>query len=65
MNKPMSDEEYLRQNPHRCPVCGSEDLVYAPDVEFGGDFVTQDVKCEACGRHWDQIYILTGYEMQP
>jgi C4-type Zn-finger protein len=61
MTKPMSDEEYVRDT--RCPVCGSESLIYSPDVEFGGDFISQPVQCEHCGRHWDQIYVLTGYEM--
>jgi C4-type Zn-finger protein len=63
MTKPMSDEEYL--NDTRCPVCGSEDILIRSEVEFGGDFITQPVKCEACGRHWDQIYHLSGYELTP
>jgi C4-type Zn-finger protein len=63
MTKPMTNSDYV--NDTRCPVCGSPDLIYSPDVEFGGDFISQPVQCEACGRHWDQIYILTGYELQP
>jgi C4-type Zn-finger protein len=58
-----TNEEYL--NDTRCPVCGSEDILIRSEVEFGGDFISQPVQCEACGRHWDQIYILTAYEMKP
>jgi predicted RNA-binding Zn-ribbon protein involved in translation (DUF1610 family) len=65
MIKPMSDEEYLRQSPPRCPVCGSEDIIRCQDVEFGEGFITEPAQCEACGRWWEQIYTLTGFEMQP
>ena len=63
MTKTMTNEEYVRDT--RCPACGSPDLVFTSDVEFGGEFISQPVLCEACGRYWDQIYILTAYEMQP
>ena len=59
----MTNEEYV--NDTRCPICGSDDILIRSEVEFDGDFITQPVQCEACDRHWDQIYILTGYEMQP
>ena len=59
----MTNTEYVLDP--RCPICGSPDTIVSPDVVFGGDFIAQPVRCEACGRHFDQIYVLTGYEMQP
>jgi len=61
MTKTMTDEEYVAR--YRCPTCGSEDIHLTAFVpEFGGDFITLPVQCEACGRHWKNVYSLIGYE---
>lgn len=49
-----------------CPSCGSDDVDWAAfdsDITSGGDgFVTENVKCNACGCEWEEIYKTTPSE---
>jgi len=45
-------------NPHTCPFCGSEDIsggAYNSE-EYGS--VLQNVKCDGCGKKWEDHYKL-------
>lgn len=55
-----SDQDYVRTG--ACPRCGAETVEHSSNVVFGGDFVHQEAKCEACGFEWNNHYELTGFD---
>jgi len=56
----MTDEDYVASP--RCPRCGCNDIIYEQDIAFGGDFLAQNMTCEACWQTWVSIYTLTGFD---
>lgn len=45
--------------PDHCPFCGSDDIE-GDRMEIMGTSAYQPIKCNKCGKKWDDIYKLTG-----
>lgn len=57
----MTNEEYVKAGGCRCPFCGGTSLYGGfTEVDEGGAW--QPVFCEDCGKEWNDIYKLLGYE---
>ncbi len=60
----LTDSEYVRRGGGCCPFCRKdEDFdLCAPQSKSTGDILSQHVTCRACGRSYQDLYELTGYE---
>jgi len=59
----MSNEDYVKNGGLVCPFCMSDKIVAVPGSEkFHQTEAWQCVHCENCGRDWDEVYKLSGYE---
>ena len=57
----MTLEEYGKTGGLKCPFCKSENITGgAWSADFGAAW--QEVHCEACGKDWNDLYALTGYQ---
>lgn len=55
-----TQEEYLK-SPHKCPKCGSEEIVVNYD-HIDKTEAIQDVSCLSCRAEWRGVYKLVKYE---
>ena len=50
-------KEYIEHGGVRCPYCDSYDLkIQSPDFDYKMCWVS--VSCLACGKEWDEHYVL-------
>jgi len=59
---PVGNREYLSSGGSKCPWCGSDEIRAEGLVEVDGAREYQRVACNSCGKEWDDIWKLTGYE---
>jgi len=57
-----SQHKYVRLGFGACPQCGSQTLAHG-EVEMVGRSAYEDVRCQACGARWNNLYTLTGFEI--
>ena len=57
--KPLSQKKYL-ENPNVCPACRGADIT-GGEINVDADTAWQEITCENCGTHWNDLYKLTGY----
>ena len=60
--KKMTDEEYCAGEGLHCPYCGSLDITGADSIEANDGIASQYVRCNSCGKHWTDAYMLIGYD---
>ena len=53
---------YLKYYGQRCPFCKMDSIETMGSLESSYNTVTQDVKCNKCGREWRDIYRLLDIE---
>ena len=51
-------KEYIEEGWAHCPRCKS-DQIEGHDFDFEGNFVYQNVTCNACGLEWTDQYLLS------
>ncbi len=62
--RPLNDATYVQKQGMVCPFCGGHNLDVSSPVIQAGDTAVQGVCCNECGRQWDDIYVLSGYQKQ-
>ena len=61
--KQMTDAEYVARKGTSCPWCGSNDLeAQVDEAQADGNDAMIPVSCLACGKSWEDLYKLAGYE---
>jgi len=59
---PEQRERYIATGGTFCPYCGAADLSgWAVEVDAG--YASQPVSCDACGKHWTDVYRLVGIDL--
>lgn len=59
---PMSDEYYVQKAGLCCPVCRSSNIGAHAIHQAEARTAWQEVRCNACGSTWNDIYNLTGFD---
>ena len=63
--KPLTPEmvrDYVNSGGARCPFCGSDDIEAGP-LEADADSAWGPVTCTACGREWQDVYLLGAIDL--
>jgi len=58
----MSNEEYIKTGGNNCPFCKSDEIESESQVQVDSTSAWQDVECKSCGRHWQDVYNLVGFD---
>ena len=58
----LTDTEYVKKRGTECPYCGGTDLVTYDSFEFDEDRAVHAIECENCGKIYQDLYKLSGYE---
>ena len=58
---PETSNKYVAHGGVHCPYCGSEDIE-GGSVQTDNRVVWQPVRCLTCGRKWNDLYTIAGYE---
>ena len=61
MSRKLTDQQYVQRQGLVCPFCHGDDLGIRSPVTQKTDVATQEIKCNGCGRVWDDVFILSGY----
>ena len=59
---PITSNEYRDIGGTCCPYCGSEDIEGTDSIQISGGIAWGSIICNSCGKTWNDIYTLTGYE---
>jgi DNA-directed RNA polymerase subunit RPC12/RpoP len=51
--------EYVQAS-YRCPSCDSDNVESVSRLVEEHDEVTQRIRCNACGKEWEDVYLLAG-----
>jgi formate dehydrogenase maturation protein FdhE len=62
MNPQLSQIEYLDQSGDICPFCKSPAVTAITDFDTAGDKAWRTIECRDCGKEWDDVFTLTGYD---
>jgi transposase-like protein len=62
LNLPLSNDAYVAVRGNVCPHCSSDDITATTGLSAEGGSAWQDVVCNSCGKEWQDIYTLTGWE---
>jgi hypothetical protein len=54
--------DYMNAGGNKCPFCGSRDIEGKGETNSDSDWHTNEVRCNACGAEWNDVYTLTGVE---
>lgn len=57
------EARYIRHSGVRCPCCHSDSLT-GSEWNSDGGIATQDVGCDECNAQWQDVYTLTGLDVQ-
>ncbi len=58
----LTNEAYIENGGRHCPECGKPELIAdTPELHETNVFV--NVRCDACGLQFTEIYNLVGYEV--
>lgn len=60
--KPASIRRYIDSNGSYRPFCDQQDIEATDSVNVDGGLGLQNIKCNTCGKTWNDIYKLIGYE---
>jgi len=55
-------ERYIDRMGQECPNCGSGDLEMVGGTQSDCDYGWEKVVCNTCGKQWNDIYKLIGFE---
>lgn len=58
-------KEYVEKQGAECPFCGSRDIFVSDDDSSGvfeGTTSWKATKCDACGKEWDDVFHLVGFQ---
>lgn len=58
----ISDPEYVSRQGMICPYCGSDQIRGGPVTTTGPDVAVGSVRCQNCGKKWEDVFLLTGYQ---
>ncbi len=58
-----SFSQYVSSGGQNCPFCGRANLTFG-DIEVDNCMAHQSVSCEACGKKWEDRYILASVEFE-
>lgn len=48
-----------------CPYCEQDHVVHNCTIKIDGDCIKRPLHCNSCGKQWDQVFTVTGYEPKP
>lgn len=61
MTTPLTNEEYLKDS-DQCPFCRSRNICGTSSLGAEAGEAWQNISCNDCGKQWQDIYKMTGYE---
>ena len=61
MSKKLTDQQYVQRHGLVCPFRHGDDLDTRSPVTLETDLATREIRCNNCGRVWDDVFILSGY----
>ena len=61
MSRKLTDQQYVQRQGLVCPFCQGDDLDTRSPVTLKTDVATQEIRCNACGKVWDDVFTLSGY----
>jgi hypothetical protein len=56
-------ERYARGNHSRCPCCGSGDFEGTGEMDYDGDWVTNELVCRNCDAEWRDVFTLSDIDV--
>ena len=59
---PMTNEEYVASNGDKCPFCNKNNLCVGDYTAVIDTTIYWSVKCEDCGKQWEDVFKLAGFE---
>ena len=60
----LTSDEYVARHGVVCPFCKSKNIEsQSGDNSYDADMKSITVECLRCGKAWQDIYTLTGYEV--
>lgn len=60
----MTKEEYAQSQGLLCPFCKSHNIEGASPFEVTGNTAVQDVRCLDCGKEWEDVFRLVGFNTE-
>lgn len=58
----LKAEQYVLNHGNECPYCVSQDITTTEQTDVCDGTAWQECRCRECGKHWRDVYSLSGVE---